>query len=99
VRLAAGVQRCDGRNVIPAGIFVRVLRPAMLHGAPLAVGEHLLTATEAMMLIDSSRAELVNRRDAAALEEARRREVAQTLRELRTPHPLPEAGPWRAIGS
>lgn len=84
--------------MIPAGIFVRVLRPVMLHGAPLAVGEHLLTATEAALLIDSSRAELVNRRDAAALEEARRAEVMQTLRALRTPQPMPEAGPWRAIG-
>ncbi len=84
--------------MIPAGIFVRVNRLVMLHGAPLAVGEHLLTATEAMMLIDGGRAELVHPRDGGALEEARRREVAQTLRALRTPQPLPEAGPWRAIG-
>ena len=84
--------------MIPAGVFVRVLRPVMLHGAPLAVGEHLLTATEAALLIDSSRAELVNRRDAGALEEARRTEVDKTLRTLRTPQTLPEAGPWRAIG-
>ena len=84
--------------MICPGVRVRVLRPVMLRGAPLAVGEHLLTATEAALLIDSSRAELVNRRDAGALEEARRTEVAQTLRALRTPHPTPEAGPWRAIG-
>ena len=70
----------------------------MLRGVRLDPGEHLLTATEAVSLIDSSRAELVHRRDAGALEEARRTEVAQTLRALRTPHPTPEAGPWRAIG-
>ena len=70
----------------------------MLRGVRLDPGEHLLTATEAALLIDSSRAELVNRRDAAALEEARRAEVMQTLRALRTPQPMPEAGPWRAIG-
>ena len=85
--------------MIPAGIFVRVNRPAMLHGQMLKPGEHLLTATEAALLIDSSRAELVNRRDAGALEEARRTEVAQTLRTLRTPHPMPESGSWRVIGS
>ena len=85
--------------MICPGVRVRVLRPVMLRGAPLAVGEHLLTATEAALLIDSSRAELVNRRDAAALEEARRTEVMQTLRALRTPHPMPEAGSWRVIGS
>ena len=85
--------------MIRPGVRVRVLRPVMLHGAPLAVGEHLLTATEAALLIDSSRAELVNRRDAGALEEARRTEVMQTLRALRTPHPMPESGSWRVIGS
>ena len=84
--------------MICPGVRVRVLRPVMLRGAPLAVGEHLLTATEAALLIDSSRAELVNRRDAGALEEARRTEVAQTLRALRTPHPMPESGPWRTVG-
>ena len=84
--------------MICPGVRVRVLRPVMLRGAPLAVGEHLLTATEAALLIDSSRAELVNRRDAGALEEARRTEVDKTLRALRTPQPMPEAGPWRAIG-
>ena len=71
----------------------------MLHGAPLAVGEHLVSPDEAALLIDSSRAELVNRRDAGALEEARRTEVMQTLRALRTPHPMPESGSWRVIGS
>ena len=85
--------------MICPGVRVRVLRPVMLRGAPLAVGEHLLTATEAALLIDSSRAELVNRRDAGALEEARRTEVMQTLRALRTPHPMPESGSWRVIGS
>ena len=84
--------------MIPAGVFVRVLRPVMLHGQMLKPGEHLLTASEAVPLIDSSRAELVNRRDAGALEEARRTEVAQTLRALRTPHPMPESGPWRTVG-
>ena len=84
--------------MIPAGIFVRVLRPVMLHGQMLKPGEHLLTVDEAAPLIDSSRAELVNRRDAAALEEARRTEVMQTLRALRTPQPMADAGPWRAAG-
>ena len=84
--------------MIPAGVVVRALRPVMLHGQMLKPGEHLLTVDEAAPLIDSSRAELVNRRDAAALEEARRAEVMQTLRALRTPQPMPEAGPWRAIG-
>ena len=84
--------------MICPGVRVRVLRPVMLHGQMLKPGEHLLTVDEAAPLIDSSRAELVNRRDAAALEEARRREVTQTLRALRTSQPMPEAGPWRAIG-
>lgn len=95
MRLAAGVQRCDGRDVI-RGLFVRVTRPCLLHGAVLEPGEHLLTCDEAAMLLDGGRAELSDPRDEPAVEEARRRAVERTMREVRAG--APAEGPWRAAG-
>ena len=82
--------------MICPGVRVRVLRPVMLHGAPLAVGEHLLTVDEAAMLLDGGRCELSDPRDAQAVEEARRRDVERTMREVRAG--APAESPWRAAG-
>ena len=82
--------------MIRPGVRVRVLRPVMLHGAPLAVGEHLVSPDEAALLLDGGRCELSDPRDEKVVEEARRRDVERAMREVRAG--APAESPWRVSG-
>lgn len=69
------------------GLFLKVRRPCWLHGQALEPGEHIVTPDEAAMLLDGGRCELSDPRDEKIVEEARRRAVERTMREIRAGAP------------
>ena len=79
-------------------ISVLVRRAIRLDGETLSPGEHRVSLAQAADIVDGLRVALADPRDSDALESARRCALAATLRELRTPPAVPEAGPWRTVG-